>query len=883
MSNVIAEFIDGIASYLLVASIFAAALPLIAWTIIKVARIRSSVYRHMIWLHCLIGIAVLPILYQQGAKLTLTVLPAKAETVEVTASPAVTAGDVMPFDDYLPVEDGQPKPSHAAAVTTSSGQSHLFRAKTVWVCGWLILLAFMLLRLAVGWRRLHQICRSAKPLCDIEGLDDQPAGQVRVLVTSQVECPACFGVLRPAILLPRSICANSTAAERRMVLSHELAHVERRDGLVNLFQRLLEAVMFFHPFVWYASYQLTQQREEICDSYVLARGASAGAYSTLLARWVDNDLPKRHLRAVGLFEGRLLQRIRRLLDPGRGNRTRASRRIAAVCTLAAVVSFVAIGTIRLEAKSKTDTKPVAVKQESQTYEVSLPEEWKQYLSVGELTVTGKPFYGVRDKFFGLFPLVRIHWSLKNLTSQPLFLKVNYGSRNPKGKGGSGFGVGYVLKAHEEYRIEDVVPVFSVKLPAALRIHLIKLWLPGRTLNRSSSHLGVQTELLEVSAAPPGAFGIISEDDRRLELKRVRLMSLEDQRNALEITVANKTKQSLEVNIEVAVGDTVKADNATPGINPLSRSKGSFSAAAVTVPQDGKGTVRLPYSVPSDAGEKPVLVFRVFEANQNPDAKLKRRLGLTEKELRVLRYGRVISVGCLDLREAAEKGEVKLPVNVPVKERATLTAEKRSKHFLFRYRPDSYAARNMDTVIKLREEAHDRLSDMLKMELPVTVTIDLYPDMEAKALGSGTKWTPANTVNNRHIAEVYNEAYQCDAYHELTHIFSYHFGGGGGGLCEAFAAYCEPDADMAEATQRPKQKLEEGKLRPLHEILRVTGNGDENMAFIDYLLKRDLETFKKFYVSTTRAKNVGDLEKAAREVFKKDLKALERQWHEYLKR
>jgi len=174
-----------------------------------------------------------------------------------------------------------------------------------------------------------------------------------------------------------------------------------------------------------------------------------------------------------------------------------------------------------------------------------------------------------------------------------------------------------------------------------------------------------------------------------------------------------------------------------------------------------------------------------------------------------------------------------------------------------------------------------------MDLPEIVTIDLYPDMEAKALGSGTTWTPANTRSNKHICEVYNEEYQCDPHHELAHIFSYHFANyssNRGGIVESFAAYFEPDNMAVDVTKVIlKRQLSEGKLSSLVEILQSDGSSQELVILIDFLLAEDVEKFKKFYVSVTRSQKKSDMEKVSQEIYGTDLKGLEKQWHEFINR
>jgi hypothetical protein len=256
----------------------------------------------------------------------------------------------------------------------------------------------------------------------------------------------------------------------------------------------------------------------------------------------------------------------------------------------------------------------------------------------------------------------------------------------------------------------------------------------------------------------------------------------------------------------------------------------------------------------------------------------------------LRKGDVTLVGwgSVSISQAVKRGDCVLPS--PLEKRARLTSETESEHFVFRYRPMSYAERHLEKVIQEREQVYTRLSASLNMELPRRVRIDLYPDMKAKGLGSGTKWTPANTVSDWHIAEVYNERYQCDPYHELTHIFSFHFPGHpalggqqaapGRCLVEALAEYFQPGL-AASAKRRADKKLKTGDLPPLSEVLAATGPSTEHYALIDFLVQRDVEKFKEFYVRVVGKATAEGVRNAAKEVYGVTLDELESDWHGWL--
>src|SRR5262249_56001468 len=75
-----------------------------------------------------------------------------------------------------------------------------------------------------------------------------------------------------------------TADQLSALLTHELAHIRRFDLVVNLLQRVIETLLFFHPAVWYLSRQISRERENCCDDCVLAAGWQGTVYADALLR-----------------------------------------------------------------------------------------------------------------------------------------------------------------------------------------------------------------------------------------------------------------------------------------------------------------------------------------------------------------------------------------------------------------------------------------------------------------------------------------------------------------------------------------------------------------------------------------------------------------------
>ncbi len=157
-------------------------------------------------------------------------------------------------------------PINAGTVTSSKWHDAIaFRSLKIfptlsrWVTGlYLCGVAMVLGRLLQGvWggRQLRMISTviteavlldSVRKLAHQLGLKSAPA----VAWCEQISIPVVVGVVRPMILLPTAIVSGLTPDQLQALLLHELSHIRRLDPIVNLLQRIIEAILFFHPVVW---------------------------------------------------------------------------------------------------------------------------------------------------------------------------------------------------------------------------------------------------------------------------------------------------------------------------------------------------------------------------------------------------------------------------------------------------------------------------------------------------------------------------------------------------------------------------------------------------------------------------------------------------------
>lgn len=235
-------------------------------------------------------------------------------------------------------------PSAALAITAQPlGQPFAAYMVVIWlagmvVCGGYTAAGFAWVQLL---RRAERSAAGAVPAAwraELEQLAGllQLRRRVRMQICSRISGPCTLGWLRPVILLPLSALTALPAAQLRALLAHELAHIRRHDYLVNLVQRGVEVVFFFHPAVWWLSQQISEEREHCCDDVAAAvcgdRALYARALVELAARQTASRVPFAAMAAAG---GSLSQRVPRLLGHPTASRARALRTAVALLLIAA--------------------------------------------------------------------------------------------------------------------------------------------------------------------------------------------------------------------------------------------------------------------------------------------------------------------------------------------------------------------------------------------------------------------------------------------------------------------------------------------------------------------------------------------------------------------
>lgn len=238
-----------------------------SWLVLAVLVLRLISKRSPKWMNVLLwGIVALRLVLPFSVESALSLIPS-AETV----SPAVVQFDPAPtITSGVSVIDNAVNPSlseHFAAVPTASvNPLYVWAYLAGWV--WLIGLGVMLLYALVSYLRLRR--RVSVSLCVREN----------IYLCDAISSPFILGVVKPRIYLPSGL----DEVQRQNVLSHERAHLARRDHWWKPLGFALLAVYWFNPVLWLAYALLCRDIELACDERVIRTmdESAVKTYSTVL-------------------------------------------------------------------------------------------------------------------------------------------------------------------------------------------------------------------------------------------------------------------------------------------------------------------------------------------------------------------------------------------------------------------------------------------------------------------------------------------------------------------------------------------------------------------------------------------------------------------------
>ena len=174
-------------------------------------------------------------------------------------------------------------------------------------------------------------------------------GQPEVLRTADPAAPLSLGLVQPLVFLPAGLGEEETD----LVLSHELAHVRRRDLWYKFLLLLVNAAHWFNPLVWWMCRQAGQNLEYCCDDAVVdgRDAAFRHAYGQLLLRYAA------HGAGVPLYATRLSSGGRQM--KGRLMNLFLKKKTGVLLVAVALCAAVAVGSLVTFQPARSETPMTA--------------------------------------------------------------------------------------------------------------------------------------------------------------------------------------------------------------------------------------------------------------------------------------------------------------------------------------------------------------------------------------------------------------------------------------------------------------------------------------------------------------------------------------------
>jgi TonB family protein len=262
--------------------------------LLRLSKCQSAAFRHRLLLGVFALLAVLPAL---SAILPAIPFPFWKPVVSETASVTVRQVSATPVDMQRAHPPVWPN--------------------VLWLLGFTVTLAPAL----TGTFSVFRIMRSARKF-DADALrnvlsdskEESPAAPI--FLSHALSVPMTCGLFRPRIVLPAN-AREWPSSRLRVVLSHELSHIRRRDVAAQVFAHLIAAVWWFQPGIWVLRRKLRIESEMACDAEAVRNGVKPSDYASELLAIARSLGTETRLSscAIGMSVRPLEIRLRAVLTP----------------------------------------------------------------------------------------------------------------------------------------------------------------------------------------------------------------------------------------------------------------------------------------------------------------------------------------------------------------------------------------------------------------------------------------------------------------------------------------------------------------------------------------------------------------------------------------
>jgi bla regulator protein blaR1 len=218
---------------------------------------------------------------------------------------------------------------------------------------------------------------------------------VHIAESGIAKVPMVIGHLKPLILIPVGLMTALSPTEIEAILVHELAHIRRRDYLLNLLISLMEIIFFFNPAVLWIASLIKTERENCCDDIAVTQTSSKVNYIRALVSCQEYQLSApAYAMAFSNNKNHLMGRVKRMVSNNNQSLNVMEKSLLALCLVTAGLLTTAFSNAD-KIDKLVDNTSKAISHISKTVKTEIATE-----------ATGKPDYVAVKPVTTITPIVK---------------------------------------------------------------------------------------------------------------------------------------------------------------------------------------------------------------------------------------------------------------------------------------------------------------------------------------------------------------------------------------------------------------------------------------------------------------------------------------------
>ena len=268
-----------------------------SWMILAVVLVRFLLKKATKWISCVLwALVAIRLICPFSLESALSLIPSSEtipSNIEMMQKPAIDSGITVINEMVNPVISNSFTPDPLTSANPL--QIIIPVLSIVWIVG----MAAMLLYAFISYIKLKKSVGASVPVKD------------NIFACDEVKSPFILGIIKPLIYVPSSMEGETLD----FVITHESAHIQRRDHWWKPLGFLLLTIYWFNPLCWLAYVLLCRDIEMACDEKVI-REMDKGSVAEYSQALLDCSFPRRRIAACPLAFGEVgvKERIKSMLN-----------------------------------------------------------------------------------------------------------------------------------------------------------------------------------------------------------------------------------------------------------------------------------------------------------------------------------------------------------------------------------------------------------------------------------------------------------------------------------------------------------------------------------------------------------------------------------------